>query len=189
MHLLGHVGISLLLFSPIAWLLLSAGHVGSAVAIGGLMVALGPLPDLDEYTDRLAHRGPTHTVWFALGVGVAVGLAGGVSGVVLDAATPGSVGAEPSGFGPVGVESLATWLSIGGLEPLATGLWLGGVATLALGGHLAGDVGTPMGLWPFRPLSARHYSFALTPSKDPRANRLCFAAGVGSVAIAVLGAV
>ncbi|MFD1640636.1 hypothetical protein [Halohasta litorea] len=68
MYVLGHVGISLLLFAPLAGVLLSTGHPLMAGATGLLCVALAPLPDLDTYTDRLDHRGPTHTVWFALGV-------------------------------------------------------------------------------------------------------------------------
>jgi len=41
------------------------------------MIVLAPLPDLDTYTDRLDHRGPTHTVWFALGVGLVTALVAG----------------------------------------------------------------------------------------------------------------
>ncbi|MFD1640635.1 hypothetical protein [Halohasta litorea] len=48
-------------------------------------------------------------------------------------------------------------------------------------GHLLGDLVTPMGLWPFRPVSNRHVTVDLTPSKSPRANRLCF--GAGSLAL------
>jgi len=43
-----------------------------------------------------------------------------------------------------------------------------------------------MGVWPFRPLSEWHYTFDLTPSKSPRANRLCFGAGSLSVAATLL---
>jgi len=65
MYVLGHVGISLLLYAPLAWLLLSTGQPAVAALTGLLMIVLAPLPDLDTYTDRLDHRGPTHTVWFA----------------------------------------------------------------------------------------------------------------------------
>jgi len=43
--------------------------------------------------------------------------------------------------------------------------WFGTVSTLTVLGHLAGDMLTPMGVWPFRPLSAWHYTAELTPSK------------------------
>jgi len=79
--MLGHVGISLLLYAPLAWLLLSTGQPAVAALTGLLMIVLAPLPDLDTYTDRLDHRGPTHTVWFALGVGLVTALVAGVSAV------------------------------------------------------------------------------------------------------------
>jgi len=60
MYVLGHVGISLLLYAPLAWLLLSTGQPAVAALTGLLMIVLAPLPDLDTYTDRLDHRGPTH---------------------------------------------------------------------------------------------------------------------------------
>lgn len=157
MYLLGHVGISLLLFAPLAAWLLAAGETDLAVSTGTVMVAVASLPDLDEYTDRLAHRGPTHTLWFALGVGLAVGLAVWWLGV---------------GVGPGG-------------DPLDVGLVLGGASTLALCGHLAGDLITPMGIRPFRPLSVSHHTLDLTAAKNPRANRLFVLAGVGALASAV----
>ena len=159
MYLLGHVGISLLLFAPLAGGLLSTGHPWLALPTGLLLVALAPLPDLDTYTDRLDHRGSTHTVWFAVGVGGLVGLA--AAGVLET--------------GSISSQSLPT---------VETAVWFGGVSTLAVLGHLAGDLVTPMGLWPFRPVSDRHVTADLTPSKSPRANRLCFAAGtLASVAV------
>ena len=55
--MLGHIGISLLLFSPLAGVLLSTGHPLLAGVTGLLLVVLAPLPDLDSDTDRLDHRG------------------------------------------------------------------------------------------------------------------------------------
>lgn len=152
MYVLGHVGISLLLYAPVAGLLLSTEPLLTGLT-GLLMIALAPLPDLDTYTDRLDHRGPTHTVWFALGVGLAVALIAGVGMAAVDS--------------PTGLDQ----------SPLRTAGWFGAVSTLTVLGHLAGDLITPMGLWLFRPLSEWHYTFDLTPSKSPRANRLCFGAG------------
>jgi len=163
MYVLGHVGISLLLFGPLASTLLSAGQPLLAALTGVVMIGLAPLPDCDTYTDRLDHRGPTHTVWFALGVGL--------------------IGAALGGLGTVALEVVGVDLS---LTPLWVAGWFGGVSTLAVLGHLAGDLVTPMGVWPFRPLSEWHYTFDLTPSKSPRANRLCFGAGSLSVAATLL---
>ena len=152
MYVLGHVGISLLLYAPLAGMLVSTGQPLLAVLTGLVMAVLGPLPDLDTYTGRIDHRGPTHTVWFAFGVGLLVALA-------------------------VGVILGDRYISSHSLPPLETASWFGGVATLAILGHLLGDLITPMGLWPFRPLSDWHHTVDLTPSKSPRANRLCFAVG------------
>ena len=162
MYLLGHVGISLLLYAPIAAALLPTSPLLATVT-GVVMVGLAPLPDCDTRTDRLAHRGPTHTVWFAFGVGLVVAALAGVTAVV-----PGS---DPGGLLPT---------------PLWAAGLLGGVSTLAILGHLAGDLITPMGLWPFRPLSEWHCTVDLTPSKSPRANRLCFGAGVVVLITALL---
>lgn len=162
MYVLGHVGISLLLFAPLAGVLLSTGYPLLTVVTGLLMIAIGPLPDLDTYTDRLDHRGPTHTVWFALAVGLLVGLVTGL-------------GTALSNWYISSCSLLLAWLPV----------WLGGVSTLAVLGHLVGDLVTPMGLWPFRPLSDRHYTADLTASKSPRANRLCF--GAGTLALVVTG--
>jgi len=163
-YLLGHVGISLVLFAPLAGVLLSTGNPLVAGVTGLLLVALAPLPDLDTYTDRFDHRGPTHTVWFALGVGLLGGLVAGL-----------------------GAAFWNQYISSYSLLPVWIPVWFGGVSTLAVVGHLLGDLITPMGLWPFRPVSERHYTVDLTPSKSPRANRLCF--GIGSLALiaAVVG--
>jgi inner membrane protein len=163
MYVLGHVGISLLLFAPISGVLVSTGQPAVAALTGLLMIVLAPLPDLDTYTDRLDHRGPTHTIWFALDVGLVVALVAGVSAVGM--AAVGGTG----------------YITNRPLPPVWVASWFGSVSTLAVLGHLAGDLITPMGLWPFRPLSEWHYSFDLTPSKSPRANRFCF--GAGSVAL------
>jgi len=45
MYVLGHVGISLLLYAPLAWLLLSTGQPAVAALTGLLMIVLAPLPD------------------------------------------------------------------------------------------------------------------------------------------------
>ena len=178
MYLLGHLGISLLLFSPLAALLFSGGQVVLAVLTGALMIALGSFPDFDEYTDRVPHRGPTHTVWFALGTGVFVALVVFAFSVGIEGGTVGGNAVAAAGD-PVGVTALTV------ADPLGSALWFGAVATLAICGHLAGDILTPMGIWPFQPVSDVHYSFDITPAKNPRANWTLLAAGSVSVALAV----
>ncbi len=167
MYVLGHIGISLLLFAPIAAALLAAGHVGIAVLTGALMVVFGPLPDLDEYTDRIDHRGPTHTVWFAGAVGLGVGL--GAFGIATVSTSLGVDVAAATGF-----------------DPHSIGIWFGAISTLTILGHLAGDLITPMGVWPFRPVSDWHHTFDITPAKNPQANQLCFGAGVIALSSALV---
>jgi len=167
MYVLGHVGISLLLYAPLAWLLLSTGQPAVAALTGLLMIVLAPLPDLDTYTDRLDHR-PSRPDPHRL--------------------VRSRCRSRNCSSSPVLARSLAV-LSSGvatTLPPVWVAGWFGTVSTLTVLGHLAGDMLTPMGVWPFRPLSAWHYTAELTPSKNPRANRLCFAAGVVILTLTLL---
>jgi len=151
MYALGHIGISLVLYAPIAAWYLQNGAVEMALLGGVLMAALGVLPDIDEYTELIPHRGPTHTVWFAIAVGAVVGLT-----------------------------AWALTTVIGAVDPLGAAVQFGLLGSLAILGHLAGDIITPMGVWPFRPLSKWHYTFEITPAKNPAANRLFFLVGIAS---------
>ena len=157
MYLQGHIGISLLLYAPIAAWLFSINQPTLAVLTGVLMVLFSPLPDLDTYTNRIDHRGPTHTVWFALGCSLLITLFSGLCVMALSR---------------LGYECILA------VSPLWAAVWFGSVAMLTLCGHLFGDLITPMGVRPFRPLSAYHRTLDLTPSKNPRANRLWFGTGV-----------
>lgn len=78
MYQLGHYGIALLCYAPVARLFVEAGEPQAAL-LGGLLVAgAAVVPDCDEFLP-IPHRGPTHTVWFAVGVGLVV--AGAVAGL------------------------------------------------------------------------------------------------------------
>ena len=157
MYWRGHVGIALLVYAPIAAVTLAIGEPGLTLLGGGLAVAAATLPDADQPLP-IPHRGPTHTLAFAVAVGL---LAWGLAVVGLAAA---GVGQELPGWTPA---------------------FVGGVVTLSLCSHIAGDAITPMGIQPFRPLSSAHYTLDLTPAKNPRANWLFLAAGVLSTAAAV----
>ena len=69
MHKVGHHGAAMLGYAPII-ALLDPGH--RWLAILGLPVALfaARLPDVDQRLPFVPHRGPTHTIWFALVLGL-----------------------------------------------------------------------------------------------------------------------
>lgn len=76
MHWEGHVGAALLAYTPVGIWLGGACHELLAVVGAVTMIALATVPDWDQQIPFLAHRGVTHTVPFALGLGAVVGSAG-----------------------------------------------------------------------------------------------------------------
>ena len=80
----GHSGFNALLYAPFLPLVSAAWSL--ELALVGALVAVGVanLPDVDQPLPRVSHRGPTHTVWFA----VLVGLGAGLGTAVLVPATP-----------------------------------------------------------------------------------------------------
>ena len=144
----GHYGVALLCYSPIAFALLARGEEGAALLGGALAISLAMAPDCDHAVPFLKHRGLTHTIWFALLVGLLVGAAGWTVGSRTDAAT-------------------ATFL----------GRFAFVVTTVTIVSHLLADVITPMGIRPFRPLSDRHFTLELVLAKNWTANALLFAVG------------
>ncbi|WP_255169637.1 metal-dependent hydrolase [Natrononativus amylolyticus] len=148
MYQLGHYGAALLAYAPLGGAVALAGYEPAAV-IGALVcVSLSTLPDCDHRLPMIEHRGPTHTLLFAVLVGA--GLAAAAAMLV------GS--ASPIDVGVVGFAFL--------------------VGTLSIGSHLAADALTPMGIRPFWPLSRRRYTLALTRAANPIANYVLFALGV-----------
>ena len=166
MYWRGHVGIALLAYAPVAGAVRVAGEPELTVLGAAVAVAFSTLPDLDHRLP-VAHRGPTHTVAFAVAGGAFVALAAAVAslaggGLALAAATPAGTALPP-------------W----------TPVFAGGVAALALCSHVAGDAITPMGIRPFRPLSGWHLTLDLTPAANPSANRLFLGIGVAAIALSV----
>ena len=160
MYKLGHYGVALLVYAPLAFALLVAGYEVAALLGGAGMVVLSTLPDIDHQLPLVSHRGPTHSVLFALVVG------GGVAGVVMVLAPP--------------------YLGVTG-TPVAAAFGFG-VGTLAVLAHLLGDVLTPMGIRPFWPVSNASFSLSVTRASSPVANYLLFALGVLAAAAALVGA-
>lgn len=139
----GHYGMVLLLYSFVGYALLSRRYDDHAVAGTALVILVTMTPDWDGFVSWLPHRGPTHTVWFALLVGAVLGTA-----VVLDG--------RRRGHDPRTVASL--------------GCWAGGLGTLSVLAHLVTDALNPVGIRPFYPVSDYLLTFELTTPGNPVAN-------------------
>ncbi|WP_135303713.1 metal-dependent hydrolase [Haloarcula amylovorans] len=76
MYLLGHLGVGMLAFAPLAHRLCRTGR-GRLACIGmATVLLLASSPDVDTYIPGIAHRGITHTVWAALLVGALLAFLG-----------------------------------------------------------------------------------------------------------------
>ncbi|ELY85927.1 metal-dependent hydrolase [Natrinema altunense] len=148
----GHYGGALLAYAPVGTVVALAGHAEIAIVGGLVCVGLSTLPDCDHRLPLIDHRGPTHTVPFALLVGA--GLAA-LAAVLVDAS---------SAFADLGFVSLAFL-----------------VGFVSIGSHLLVDALTPMGVRPFWPLSRRRYSLEVTTAANPVANYGLFGLGIGAV--------
>lgn len=70
----GHIGFNALLYAPFVPLVSRYWSLELAVVGAVLAIGLANLPDIDQPLPRIRHRGPTHTLWFALLVGLAAGV-------------------------------------------------------------------------------------------------------------------
>lgn len=122
MHREGHIGVALLAYAPVGAVTLALGTDTLALLGGAGAVGLAMLLDYDQRVPGVTHRGPTHTVWFALAVGVLLGVAAGLA----DRST-----------GPLAVVGLA-----------AFGFTIG---VLTIGSHILADALTPAGVRPLEP--------------------------------------
>jgi inner membrane protein len=149
----GHYGTALLAYAPIGFAVTAAGFQTLALVGGALAVALAMVPDWDTRLPGIDHRGPTHTVWFAVLVGLAVGAGGFFLGQ--SQGTPTAIAFAGFAF-------------------------LIGVVTIC--SHIAADSITPMGVTPFTPFSGRHITYDVVPAKHTVANYLLLGAGLAASA-------
>lgn len=162
MYAPGHVGIALAVYAPVGGYLLRRRRPGLAVAGIAAVAGASLLPDADLLLPWVAHRGPTHTVWFAAVVGGALG-----------------------GLGWL----LPAWLHGHGVHRFHLGAGGFGLGVLSVLAHLLGDVVTPMGIRPLDPVSDASYSADLVAASDPTANAALLALGglLTLVQIALVG--
>ncbi|MBP1902280.1 inner membrane protein [Halorubrum trapanicum] len=141
MHRNGHVGASLAVYAPFGFLVtaLASIEVGLVGAAG--VASLAMVPDLDIRVPFVKHRGITHTVWFALLVGVAFGVVGLALGFQ---------------------SGVAAALLFGG-----AGFLFGAVTIVS---HLLADALTPMGIRPYAPVWDTEYTLDLFTAANPLAN-------------------
>ena len=154
MYRTGHLGVSLLVFAPLGYLLVAAGEPLAALVTGGAMLWLAMLPDVDHRIPGIPHRGPTHSLLFAALVGAAFAAVGALLGDVTAAVER----ARLTGFGFF-------------------------VGFVAVGTHLLGDLLTPAGVrlfWPVGPA----YSLTLARADNTVANYGLFLIGVFAVGVA-----
>lgn len=151
MYRLGHYGIALLLYSTVGYALISS-RSGERIGLGVIFVLLFTmLPDWDGYIASFPHRGPTHTIWFGLLVGVVVGT----------------------------VAVLADyWRKRDVRSATRLGNFVGGLAVLAVLAHIIADAPNPMGVQPLYPVIDTWISLDLVSAANPIANVGLFAAGV-----------
>ncbi|SDQ60311.1 metal-dependent hydrolase [Natronobacterium texcoconense] len=155
MYQTGHYGASLLAYAPLGTVVALFGYEGVALVGALVCVSLSTLPDLDHRIPGIEHRGPTHTLLFALLVGIALAA---VAAVLVES------GSALAGVGFV------TFAFV--------------VGTLSIVSHLLADALTPMGIRPFWPVSSRHYSLEVTRAANPVANYMLLGLGVGSTVVA-----
>ena len=141
MHRKGHVGASLVVYAPLGFLVTALASIELGLVGAAGVASLAMVPDLDMRVPFVKHRGITHTVWFALLVGVAFGT-GGLA---------------------LGLQSgVAEALLFGG-----AGFLFGAVTIVS---HLLADALTPMGIRPYAPVRDDEYTLDLFTAANPLAN-------------------
>lgn len=120
MHRRGHIGAALAVYAPLGFVTTAVAGVEFG-ALGGVIAAgISMLPDYDQRIPFIKHRGRTHTVHFAVLVGVVLAVGGLVVGL------------------SNGV--------LGGVAGFVFGFVLGAGTMLS---HIGADALTPMGVEPF----------------------------------------
>lgn len=166
MHREGHIGLGLLMYAPIAYVLVLFDLM-QAFALGMAAMAFWSFaPDVDM-TLPIRHRGPTHTITAAVVSGI---LTAGV-GVYLAAAGTGTSGS-------LFQSNIVSYLAVS-----AFAFAIGFLGVLS---HLLGDLLTPMGVRPGWPVSNRYHSLDLVLAADETANKGLSIAGAVAVAVALV---
>ncbi|RQG93167.1 metal-dependent hydrolase [Natrarchaeobius halalkaliphilus] len=119
----GHYGAALVAYAPVGFVVAVLLSAELAAVSGFVAIGLSVLPDVDMKTARIAHRGVTHTVHFAVLVGVILGLTGILVGVQTNFGAPFVLGSLGLVIGTIAVAShiAVDALTPMGVDPLFTG--------------------------------------------------------------------
>ena len=167
MYTKGHIGVSLLMFSPIFAYLLLNGFTVFAF-LGLLFVgAFSTLPDQDQNIWFMSHRGRSHSIGsafvFAFTVVLILVLLFAFIGLFLV---------------PLG--------SIIGAPPMAVFGFFGFIAFFTVVSHLMADLLTPSGLRLLRPISDKKFGLGLVYADNPIANVMLWLLGWGATILVLL---
>lgn len=193
MYQTGHVGLALLCWTPLGTVLVARGRVGLAITTGLLCLWLATLPDVDLSVSVLRHRGPTHSVTFALVVAVAVGALVANLDALLDyllallravpiPAVAWRLGSDLVGLLPEQVRSGEAYPSL-----RVSGAVLGLAAGISVLSHVLGDALTPAGVELLWPVSRERFSVDLVLAENDVANHALLVAGVVSLGLLFYG--
>jgi inner membrane protein len=177
MYRRGHQGVALLIYAPVAYVLLATGRPVLAVVGAALMWSLAMLPDIDQRVRFIKHRGPTHTVLFALVVGGLLGAIGWLVGDMVVLVTDRVATILPSitaGFPTDGSTLTQMGERFSAARLAGFGFFIGVVAVLS---HLLADLLTIASFSPFWPVSHRAYSLGLTKAANTGANWFLYVVG------------
>jgi membrane-bound metal-dependent hydrolase YbcI (DUF457 family) len=205
----GHIGMMLLAFAPVAYLLITDGKLVLAV-LGWLGIqAVEPLPDQDFHLPFLTHRGLSHSLVAVLVVGSILGAVGWLLGdrlfdlLYAVFSTGGNLWGRLLDLLPDLSASLLAGIvpnippgeivatikqQVGGtVDRSAFAIFGFAVGAGGLLAHLLGDIITKQGIKPFQPLSRWRLSLSPLRADSPTANSSLFFIGVLAVVV-VLGA-
>lgn len=166
MHREGHIGIGLVFYAPIAYVL-AVYQLTAVLGFGLVGIAIWSFaPDFDMQLPFVSHRGITHTF-------LAAGVAGVLTAIIaVYLALQGAGGGNGFVLQPKILTLPAAALF---------GFMIGSLGVVA---HLVGDVLTPMGIQPKQPFSDQKYTLELVYAKNERANEALMTLG----GVAMVGA-
>lgn len=178
MYRRGHHGVALLVYAPVAYVLLDENRPILAAVGAVLMFLLATFPDIDQRIRFVKHRGATHTVLFALVVGVLLAGFGwlvgnattGLADQFVAVVSSSSDGAHTSG-------SILSLFSerFSAIQLALFGFFIGTMAVLS---HLLADLLTIMSFSPFWPLTSWSCSLGITKAANPASNWLLYMVGL-----------